>query len=159
MPCPTNKLPWLEVWDCGIAPQMTDEELTALADGLRDHDERIIQGHTTEPLPLLCVSDWPCEKADALGFAYLATHTGALIGEVEQFFAQTCYQCDVDIGEVAACRWFLNWHDDTPKLIMFRDLLAAVENTIYRRRLEADEANSILDDCREVRYAEMGGEG
>ncbi len=51
---------WQEVWHRGIAPQLSDAGLEALAVALRDDDPRLQQGATTMTRPNRC-------KSDALG--------------------------------------------------------------------------------------------
>ena len=55
------------------------------------------------------------------------------VGEVEEFFARACFEADQRLGEPAACRWFLNWFDDTPRDQMRRELLAEVELALAER--------------------------
>lgn len=45
------------------------------------------------------------------------------IAEVEEGFARACFEADQILGEPAACRWLLNWYDDTPREEMRRELL------------------------------------
>jgi hypothetical protein len=75
----------------------------------------------------MSVQDWPVEAADVIGFCGWQGAGAETVGQVEQFFADACYQADVAIGEPAACRWFLTWFDDTPRDVMRRELLAEVE--------------------------------
>ena len=58
---------------------------------------------------------------------YTGVPYAATVGQVEEFFAKACYQADQRLGEPAACRWFLNWFDNTPRAEMRRELLAEVE--------------------------------
>lgn len=135
---------WREVWRRGFAPILPRAGLEALAEALRTDDPRLTQGSTTTPPPLMCVQDYPCEAADAIGFAGAATLGGlvpyrrwqsgpwkdspyATVGQVEEFFADACFRADCRFGEPAACRWFLNWFDNTPRDEMRYELLAEVE--------------------------------
>ena len=133
---------WRLVWRNAFAKVLPAEGLRALADALRADDPRLTQGSTTTPPPLMCVQSWPCEAADALGFVGAAVNGGfadetpsgrqtnpnaASVGAVEEFFARACFDADQILGEPAACRWFLNWFDDTPRAEMRRELLAEVE--------------------------------
>jgi len=118
---------WKLVWREGFAPQMTEKQLDALREALVTDDVRLIQGATSSPPPLACMADWPCEGAcgvSFLGWMGLALKT---VGEVEEFFAKACFEADRRLGEPAACRWFLNWFDDTPRAQMRAELLAEVE--------------------------------
>ena len=123
---------WRIVWRDGFAKVLSSAGLTALRDALRDDDERLHQGNTTVP-PLMCVQDWPVEKACALGLCGWLGDGLNTVGEVEEHFADLCFQVDQLLGEPAACRWFLIWHDDTPRDEMRRELLSEVELTLAGR--------------------------
>jgi hypothetical protein len=118
---------WRLTWRDGFAKVLPTQGLEALRDALRDDDNRLIQEATTTPPPLMCVQDWPCEAACALGICGWLGNGLSTVGEVEEFFAKACFDCDQLIGEPAACRWFLNWFDDTPRPKMREELLAEVE--------------------------------
>ncbi len=126
---------WRQVWRGGFAPQMNERELRALLQALESDDPRLLQGVTTQPPPLLCVQDWVCEACCALGFAAWQGRDLTTVGEVEEAFAKACFEADQRLGEPAACRWFLNWFDDTPRDEMRRDLLAEVKREILRNDL------------------------
>jgi len=120
---------WRIVWRDGLSKCFNREQLTALATGLRNDDAKLLQGATTMPPPLMCVQDWPVEGADCIG--YCGWKTGLrTVGEVEEFFAKCCFDADQRLGEPAACRWFLNWFDDTPRDKMRVELLEEVERSI-----------------------------
>lgn len=121
------------VWRDGFAPGLSDASLQALRDALKTDDARLIQGSTTTPPPLLCVQDWPVDAACALGFCGWQGERLDTVGEVEEFFARLCFEADGRLGEAAACRWFLNWFDDTPRHEMQRLLLEEVEATLAAR--------------------------
>jgi hypothetical protein len=125
---------WRKVLRAGVFPQLSDDELRVLWDGLSEDDPNLIQGATTSPPPLQCVADWPVESACLL--AYPGWKTGlATVAEVEERFARLCFECDCLLGEPAACRWLLNWYDDTPRAEMRRELLAEVEAELVGRRV------------------------
>ncbi len=132
---------WRKVWREGIAPQLSPEALDALRDGLARDDARLLQGATTAPPPLQCVQDWPVEACCALGYGGWQGDGLETVAEVEQYFAETCFEADRLLGEPAAVRWFLNWYDETPRDEMRRLLLAEVHHTLARRRAaECDAA-------------------
>lgn len=118
---------WRRVWRDGFAKVLPVDGLKALAEALRKDDPRLTQGCTTTPPPLMCVQDWPAEGACALGFCGWQGQGLTTVGEVEEFFAKACFDADQLIGEPAACRWFLNWFDDTPRDEMRGELLAEIE--------------------------------
>lgn len=124
---------WRHVFRKGIVPLVTVDQLEALRVALRDDDPRLIQGATTQPPPLVCVQDWPCEAGDAIAFmgavslgGFHSSPDAATVGEVEEFFARMCFECDQIRGEPAGCRYFLNWFDGTPRDEMRRELLREV---------------------------------
>lgn len=127
---------WRLVFRDGFAHVLSDNALRALAEGLRFDDPRITQGSTTTPPPLMCVQDWAVEAACCLGYAGWQGEGLDTVGEVEEFFARACFAADERIGEPAACRWFLNWFDDTPRQEMRRELLAEVERAMKERGSE-----------------------
>jgi hypothetical protein len=55
------------------------------------------------------------------------------VAEVEEFFARVCFEADQVLGEPAACRWFLNWFDETPRDEMRRQLLPEVNRVLAQR--------------------------
>ena len=58
------------------------------------------------------------------------------VAEVEEFFARVCFEADQVLGEPAACRWFLNWFDETPRDEMRRQLVAEVNRALSDREHE-----------------------
>lgn len=128
---------WRLVWRDGFAPSFSDDALEFLKRALLADDPKLIQGGTTKPPPLMCVRDWPCEAADAIGLCGVASMGGfdsdVTVGRVEEFFARVCFDADQRLGEPAACRWFLNWFDDTPRDEMRRELLEEVEKVLQQR--------------------------
>lgn len=124
---------WREVWRDGFAPQFTDEALSSLLEALESDDVRLTQGSTTTPTPLMCVQDWPVEGACALCYCGWQGEGLETVGEVEEFFARSCFEADERLGKPAACRWFLNWFDDTPRDRMRTELAAEVRLAIRSR--------------------------
>lgn len=124
---------WQKVWRMGLAPLLSVEGLEALQGALQSDDPRLMQGATTTPPPLQCVQDWPVEAACALGFCGWQGDGLETVAEVEEYFARMCFEVDQRLGEPAACRWFLNWFDDTPRNEMRKLLLAEVQSELQRR--------------------------
>ena len=131
---------WRIVWRDGFGPVLSTAGLVALRDALKGDDHRLVQGATTTPPPLMCVQDWPVEAACALGLCGWLGEGLSTVGEVEEFFARMCFEADERLGEPAACRWFLNWYDDTPRHHMRRELLAEVEMCLADHELRTAPA-------------------
>jgi hypothetical protein len=131
---------WRKVWRDGFAPVLSTAGLQELRKALVRDDARLTQGATTTPPPLQCVLDWPVEGACALGYSAWQGDGLESVGEVEEFFARACFEADQRLGEPAACRWFLNWYDDTPREEMRTLLLSEVNRTLAERFTSGDAA-------------------
>lgn len=125
---------WLHVWRVGFAPQFSTAGLEALARALETDDERLLQGGTTSPPPLLCVQDWPVASACPVAFTGWQGDGLQTIGEVSEYFGRVCFECDALIGEPAGCRFFLNWFDESPREEVRQALLAEVRQELARRK-------------------------
>jgi hypothetical protein len=125
--------PWRDCWRRGLAPRIGTAGLEALRAALESDDARLLQGATTSPPPLNCVSDWPVEAACALAYTEWQGNGKATVAEVEDGFAQLCFEADQRLGEPAACRWFLNAYDDWPRAEMRRLLLEEVHHALAGR--------------------------
>ena len=130
---------WRKVWREGLEPLLSPSSLEALRRGLVHDDPRLLQGATTTPPPLQCVQDWPVEAACALGYCGWEGDGLETVAEVEEYFARMCFEIDQRLGEPAACRWFLNWYDETPRDEMRRLLLAEVNRALARRAGDEDD--------------------
>lgn len=131
---------WCTVFREGFLPGFSDAGLEALREALAGNDPRLIQQGTTRPPPLMCVQDWPCEAADAVGWpAWQGGRNPACltVGDVEEAFARACHEADARVGEEGGCRWFLNFWDDGPRDDVFRRVLAEVEFELTQRRKAA----------------------
>jgi len=124
---------WREDWREGLAPQLSRTGLEALRKALVSDDARLLQGATTNPPPLQCVQDWPVEAACALGFCGWKGDGLETVAQVEEFFIRVCFEADQRLGDQAACRYFLNWYDETPREEMRRQLLPEVNQSLKRR--------------------------
>lgn len=133
--------PWRVVWRDGIAPLLSTTALTAVRTALRDDDTRLQQGSTTDPPPLMCVQDWPCQGACLLGYAGWQGEGLATVGEVEEYFAAKCFQTNESLAPNGdpVIRYFLCWFDDTPRDEMRREMLAEVELALATRGLPAPQ--------------------
>ena len=130
---------WRKVWREGVAPLLSTPGLEALRRALTNDDARLLQGATTTPPPLQCVQDWPVEAACSVGYCGWQGDGLETVAEVEEYFARVCFEVDQTLGEPAACRWFLNWFDETPRDEMRREMLAEVSRELAQRRAEAGE--------------------
>ena len=138
---------WRKVWREGLAPHLSTAGLEALRQALIQNDSRLLQGATTSPPPLQSLQDWPVEGACVLGYCGWQGDGLETVGEVEEFFAQLCFEADLALGEPAASRWFLNWFDDTPREEVRNLLLAEVNSTLAQRLGRArDEAPAPSDE-------------
>jgi hypothetical protein len=131
---------WQKVWRDGLAPLLSTTSLEVLRRALINDDPRLLQGATTTPPPLQCVQDWPVEAACALGFCGWQGEGLETVAEVEEFFARMCFEIDQRMGEPAACRWLLNWFDETPREEMRRLLVAEVNRNLAERQTEGGDA-------------------
>ncbi len=123
---------WRTVWRA-LAAELSVPGLEALRKALETDSPLLIQRATTLPPPLAVAQSWPCEAACLIGFCGWKGDGLETVAEVERFFADRCYKTDCAIGEPAACRWLLNWFDDTPRDEMLRLLLPEVERELARR--------------------------
>jgi hypothetical protein len=140
-PAPTA---WQHVWRVGLAPQLSTRGLQALHKALSWDDPRLLQGSTTSPPPLQCVSGWPVRGCCPLCYALLdGEEPGSITASrLEERFAQACYSADMLLGEPAAVRYFLNYVDETPRDVMRRQLLAEIERTLAQRQSGATEVRA-----------------
>lgn len=127
---------WRTVFREGFAPILPTHGLEYVAELLRNDSPKLIQGTTTDPPPLSVNQQEAAEAACFLGACGIGNGCQT-IGDVERFFSQACSDADHRIGEQAACRWFLNWFDDTPRAEMRRELLAEVERVLAARKVGA----------------------
>ncbi len=143
---------WRLAWRDGFLPLISTEELHELLEIFEKDDPRLTQGSTTTPPPLMCVEDWPCEAGcfnAQIGVMrsggwcpedIIHDHTKrqewkkyATVGKVETVFAELCFKADQRLGEPAACRYFLNWFDETPRDEMRREMIAELKRAIDER--------------------------
>jgi hypothetical protein len=124
---------WQRIFREGLAPLLSDRALAVLRDALQQDDPRLMQGATTQPPPLQCVSDWPVEGACAVGFCGWRGEGLETVAQVEEFFARMCFEIDQKLAEPAVCRHFLNWFDETPRDEMRRLLLPEVDAALACR--------------------------
>lgn len=128
---------WKKVFHEGFAPSFTIPQLQFLRALVANNQESLIQGGTCVPEPLACVLDFPVESACFVAAAGVYEHDGfghATVEEVENFFARACYECDERLGEPLACRWFLNYFDETPREHLLAELLPELDKAIASKQ-------------------------
>jgi hypothetical protein len=124
---------WQKVWREGIAPLLSTAALVALERALFRDDPRLIHGETCKPAPVQAVQDWPVEAACLVGYCGWQRDGLFTVAEVEDYFARVAHAVDQALGEPAACRWFFDWFDSTPRAEMRRALQAEVGRTLAQR--------------------------
>lgn len=142
------------VFKKGFAPSISTGALKFLLAGCRANDPRLAQGKTCRPVPSEVTGDWPADEAcgmgycgvyEAGGFCPAELHSSPLerrfyasVGEVEEYFARLCHAADTRMGEPAACRWFLNWFDDTDRREALHTLACWVGHVLDERGEDHD---------------------
>lgn len=134
----------------GLFKVLGDHHLAALRRTPLANDPRWLQGATTCPPPLMCVAEWPCEGACLIGVCGWFGDELQTVGEIEEFFARVCFEMDQRLGEPAACRWLLNWHDDSPREEVRRELLAEIERELSLRAVAANSTQPVAEDVAAV---------
>lgn len=124
---------WRKVWRDGFQASFSTEGLISLRGALLEDSQLLLQGATTKPPPLMCVIDWPTEACCPVSWASSEYPIGERLGHVEENFARACFEADQRLGAPAACRWFLNWWDDSPRQTAILELLSEVELELSNR--------------------------
>ena len=128
---------WKRGWRMGIAPLLTPAGLAALKVALETDDPRLVQGATTEPLPIALFADEAVEGACAVGFSLWQGRGLGRVGQLHAAFRQLCASADDLLDEPLGTVAFLNWFDETPREEMRRELLAELMSTIAEPRRAA----------------------
>jgi hypothetical protein len=123
-----------DCWRLGFAPLLSDAALRVLLAALDLDDRRLLQGQTTQPPPLECVADWPCEGACLIAYAGWQGEDLKTVAEVEEFFVCLCIAADQRLGRMAACAALLNWFDNSPRDVVRRELSEEIAAELERRR-------------------------
>jgi len=124
---------WRRVWREGLAPQLSKAGLQALELALIHDDPRLLQGTTCYPPLLDALRDREVEGTCALGFGAWQGEGMNRVGQIEEHFQRVCDAADAVFNEPAACRYFLNWFDDTTRDEMRRELLTEVTFALLER--------------------------
>ena len=151
---------WKRVWRLGIVSQLSMQGLEALRRALLTDDKRLIQGATTSPPPLHCVSDWNVEGADAISFALWQGDGYATVGQLEERFAMVCCKASNELGEPAAIKYFLHWWDESPRFKARQQLLIECDLALIGRlpqeaTAETTPLSRLLKES--IRLVEKGG--
>jgi hypothetical protein len=122
------------VWREGFAPLLSLPALEALAAGLARNDPALIQGRTMLPEALMSNAEKPLTAADPVVYAMWKAGEIRTVAEADEAFNRLCYEADMKLGEPAAVRYHLNWWDDEPRALVFRELYSEVTRTIAERK-------------------------
>ena len=125
--------PWQHAFRTGFAPLLSTPALEALAAGLERNDPDLIQGQTTEPLPLHVNAAAPVEACCPVGYALWKSAGLTTVEEVDEAFCHVCFEAGKALGEPAAVRFFMNWVDDAARARMRQELLAEVNRELDGR--------------------------
>jgi hypothetical protein len=126
---------WRKVWRNGFVPQLSIPALKALDTALEMDDKRLIQGATCEPLPMPYTMDYPVEGVCLLGFCGLKEHRETTVADVDEYFVRVSFECDSYLGEPAACRWLINWWDETRRKDAIAAILPEVKLALERKEI------------------------
>lgn len=121
---------WKKIMMECLLPKLSENTIKKLEKALESNDPKLLQGATTSPPPLVCVQDWPMEAACLVGFSLAEEEGLETVGEVEEAFAQFCYEVDTTYGEPACCRYLLNWWDETPREEAFAQTLETIRDFV-----------------------------
>jgi hypothetical protein len=124
---------WRRVFREGIAPLLPVTGLQALHDALVKDDPALIQGATCSPPPIACAQNIEVEGGCGISYPLWKGECLNRVGELEDRFSEICYYVGVYFKEPAACRWFLNWFDETPRFEVLRLLLPEVKRSLAAR--------------------------
>lgn len=127
---------WRKIWREGFLPFISTSGLEALKKALETDDPALLQGATCSPPPLTHVQDCPVEAACAISYCGWKGDGCILVADAEEYLAQRCFDADRILGEPAACRWFLNWFDETPREEMRKKLLEEVNDNLTLREFQ-----------------------
>jgi hypothetical protein len=128
---------WQRCWRFGLAPLLTPEGLAALRAALAADDPRLVQGATTEPLPIALFANAAVEGACAVGFCLWKGNGLDRVGSLHQAFRRICASADDLLDEPLGTVAFLNWFDETPRGDMRRELLAEIDREAAEQRRAA----------------------
>jgi hypothetical protein len=103
--------PWQRIWRFGLAPLFSPAGLDALAEALRTDDPRLVQGASTEPMPIALFADCPVEGACAIAFPIWRTRGVDRVGALDREFRRLSSAANDLLDEPFAVIAFVNWFD------------------------------------------------
>jgi hypothetical protein len=65
----------------------------------------------------------------------LSDYGDCSVGQVDEAFAKACFECDQSLGEMAACRYFLNWFDDMSRAEVFSELAKEISTYLKDKEI------------------------
>ncbi len=128
---------WKRSWRSGLAPLLTPAGLMALKAALETDDPRLVQGATTEPMPIALFADEAVAGACAVGFCLWQGGGLVRVGALHTAFRRLCASADDLLDESLGTVAFLNWFDETPRDEMRRELLAEIDMLVAQPRRAA----------------------
>lgn len=139
---------WRHAFRVGFAPQFSVDQLRDLRAALVRDDPKLIQGKTV--IPRLCDEVGDAKPVGACGISYIGWHSGeglSSILAVEDWFGEVCHKADQLLKEPAACRYFLNFFDDTPRDEMRPLLIAEIDRELEQRVAPKDPTDLLTVDA------------
>ena len=133
---------WRSTLRKGFIPLMSTGALVGAGAGAGDGRPEVDPGGDDHAPALQAVQDWPCEAADFVGYGGWQGDGLDTVGEVEEFFARLCFECDNRLGEPAGCKHWLNYWDETPRNEAFENALWEVRYALETRD------NALLDPAK-----------
>jgi hypothetical protein len=128
---------WRRVWREGFGPLLSTRSLQLLQNALVHDDPQLVQGAISEPPFLDGLQEHAVEATCALGFCGWQGEECHSVGQLDEFFQRLCDAADAHFTDAAACRFFFNWYDDTPRDEMRQELYAEVTLALKQRRAVA----------------------
>lgn len=126
-------LDWQTCWRTGFAPHLSTRGLLRLWVALASDSPDLLQGATTTPPPLQAVATWPAEQTCPVGTCGLGDGLET-VEQIHDYFGRICNQANATLQQAGACRYFLNWYDQSPREEVVPLLLAEVEAELRKRR-------------------------
>jgi hypothetical protein len=130
---------WRAALRIGFIPQWSLEQLIVLKEALLKDDPALTQGSTTTPPPLMSVQEWPVEACCPITYPGWKGLGLVTVGDCEAFFAESCHRADELLGEMGACKWYINYLDETARDEMRRELIREIDRAIEERASEQSE--------------------